>query len=177
MGYSKLIDLDVLSYFKSKIDLLFAGKVDKENGKGLSSNDYTSDEKTKLAIIASGAQVNVLEGIQKNGQTITPVNKIANITVPTQASDLSDVYSKTEIDNILVGGMTYKGTKATVSELPVSGNHTGDVWHVTADGAEYAWNGSAWEELGKTIDLSGYVEWADLGLATTNEIDALFVSE
>lgn len=32
-----------------------AGKVDKEDGKGLSSNDYTSDEKTKLAGIAEGA--------------------------------------------------------------------------------------------------------------------------
>ena len=78
-SYTKLIDLDLLSYFKSKIDLLFAGKVDKETGKGLSSNDYTSNEKTKLANIAAGAQVNVLEGIQKNGQTVTITNKIANI--------------------------------------------------------------------------------------------------
>ena len=52
--------------------------------------------------------------------------------------------------SVNLGGMTYKGTKATVSELPVSGNHTGDVWHVTADGAEYAWNGSAWEDTDAT---------------------------
>lgn len=31
------------------------GKVDKEDGKGLSANDYTTDEKTKLAGIAAGA--------------------------------------------------------------------------------------------------------------------------
>lgn len=74
----------------SKIKLLLADKVDKVEGKGLSTNDYTSDEKTKLANIAAGAQVNVLEGVQVNGTTVTPTNKIANITVPTATSDLTN---------------------------------------------------------------------------------------
>lgn len=60
--------------------------VAQEAGKGLSSNDYTSTEKTKLAGIAEGAQVNVLEGIQVNGTTVTPTNKIANVPAMTGAS-------------------------------------------------------------------------------------------
>ena len=52
--------------------------------------------------------------------------------------------------------LTYKGTKASSSSLPSSGNSTGDVWHVTDTGAEYAWDGSAWQELGTAIDLSNY---------------------
>lgn len=36
-----------------------SGKVDKVTGKGLSSNDYTTAEKNKLAGIAAGAEVNV----------------------------------------------------------------------------------------------------------------------
>ena len=36
-----------------------ANKVDKETGKGLSTNDYTTAEKTKLAGIAAGAEANV----------------------------------------------------------------------------------------------------------------------
>lgn len=36
-----------------------SGKVDKVIGKGLSTNDYTTDEKNKLASIAAGAEVNV----------------------------------------------------------------------------------------------------------------------
>lgn len=87
---TKLIDLDLIAYFKSKLDTVLAGKVDKETGKGLSSNDYTATEKAKLANVAAGAQVNVLEGIQKNGQTITPVNKIVNIPVPVNTSDLNN---------------------------------------------------------------------------------------
>lgn len=84
------LDLTGVGLLWSKIKLLLADKVDKETGKGLSSNDYTSDEKTKLANVATGAQVNVLEGIQKNGTTVTVTNKIANIEVPTKTSDLTN---------------------------------------------------------------------------------------
>lgn len=65
-----------------------AGKVDKVDGKGLSTNNYTSNEKEKLANIESNAQVNVLEGIQKNGANVTITNKIANIAVPTNTNEL-----------------------------------------------------------------------------------------
>ena len=65
-------------------------KVDKIDGKGLSTNDYTTNEKTKLSGIASGAQTNTLEGIQKNGTTVTITNKIANITVPTKTSQITN---------------------------------------------------------------------------------------
>jgi len=42
-------------------------KVDKVSGKGLSTNDYTTDEQTKLAGIASGAQVNIGTNISLSG--------------------------------------------------------------------------------------------------------------
>lgn len=61
-----------------------------EGGKGLSSNDYTSLEKSKLEGIESGAQVNTIETISVNETVITPVNKAVEITVPTMLSDLSD---------------------------------------------------------------------------------------
>src|SRR5690349_11342609 len=38
---------------------LYGNKVDKVDGKGLSSNDYTTAEKDKLEDIEAGAQVNV----------------------------------------------------------------------------------------------------------------------
>lgn len=40
------------------LDTLSTDKVDKETGKGLSTNDYTATEKSKLAGIAAGAEVN-----------------------------------------------------------------------------------------------------------------------
>ena len=45
----KYLDYEGLSHFKGKLDGELAKKVDKEAGKGLSTNDYTTAEKEKLA--------------------------------------------------------------------------------------------------------------------------------
>jgi len=47
-----------------------ATKVDKVTGKQLSTEDYTTAEKTKLGGIAEGAQVNVFEGIKVDGTDV-----------------------------------------------------------------------------------------------------------
>lgn len=49
------LDYDGLLYFWQKVKMKLNTKVDKVEGKGLSSNDFTSAEKTKLAGIAEGA--------------------------------------------------------------------------------------------------------------------------
>ena len=69
---------------------------------------------------------------------------------------ITNAYTKTEIDGLVAGVLHYKGTKATVSQLPTTGNTTGDTWHVTADGSEWAWDGAEWQELGTAVDLSNY---------------------
>lgn len=83
---------------------------------------------------------------------------------PTTLNDygITNAYTKTEVDGLVSGVLHYKGTKATVSALPNSGNVTGDVWHITADGSEWAWDGSAWQELGTAIDLTGYLQSSDI---------------
>lgn len=152
----KILTSDNLAYFVEKIKTWVSGSyVAKESGKGLSTNDYTTTEKNKLAGIANSAQVNVIETVKVNGTALTPSSKAVNIDLSAYAttSAVANTYAKkTDITAVL----RYKGTKDTVSALPTSGNTTGDVWHVTADGNEYAWDGSAWEALGQTVDLSGY---------------------
>lgn len=66
----------------------------------------------------------------------------------------------------LTGLYKYKGTKATVSALPTSGNTAGDVWDVQADGMNYAWDGSAWDALGATFTIDSI---------TNGEIDEICV--
>lgn len=54
---------------------------------------------------------------------------------------------KGEIDEAvgnLEPGYTYKGSVATVSALPSSGNTKGDLWQIRADGSEYVWDGTQW---------------------------------
>lgn len=60
-------------------------KVDKVQGKGLSTNDFSNEDKTKLGNIASGAQVNVLEGIKVNGVAQTISDKYVNLTTISNA--------------------------------------------------------------------------------------------
>lgn len=61
---------------------LSGNKVDKETGKQLSTEDYTTTEKNKLKGIATGAQVNVLENLTLGGQTLTKNNKAVEIKDP-----------------------------------------------------------------------------------------------
>ena len=71
------------------------------------------------------------------------------------SQNTSSYYNKTELDGKLSGAMHFKGTKATVSDLPSSGQEVGDMYNVTETGANYAWDGSNWDKLSENIDLSG----------------------
>ena len=69
---------------------LLNNKVDKEEGKGLSTNDFTTSFQTKLAGIENYAEVNKIENIQVNGTTQTITNKTININVPTNNNQLTN---------------------------------------------------------------------------------------
>mgnify|MGYP006943578068 CR=1 FL=1 len=84
---NKLIDSTILNYFKQQLDKFFVKQV---SGKGLSTNDYTSEEKTKLSGIASGAQANVIESVKVNGTALSVTSKAVNVTVPTKTSQLTN---------------------------------------------------------------------------------------
>ena len=58
------------------------------------------------------------------------------------------------IDSAVTNMYKYKGSVATVSALPSSGNTTGDVYNVEATGMNYAWNGTAWDALGEIFTIT-----------------------
>lgn len=80
----KYLDENGLLYFWQKIGNAF---VSKETGKGLSTNDYTTTDKNKLAGIESGAEVNIIENIEVNGVQGTINNKIASVSISAGAID------------------------------------------------------------------------------------------
>lgn len=81
------------------------------------------------------------------------------------ASTLSSAksYTDTQINAKLSSALKYKGSKDTYADLPKTGNQVGDVWNVVAAygnahaGTNWAWNGTVWDPLGGTIDLTNYV--------------------
>ena len=83
----KYLDDSGLTYFWGKITGKFVAK---ETGKGLSTEDYTTAEKTKLNGIATGAEVNTIDTVKVNGTALTPSSKEVNITVPTKVSDITN---------------------------------------------------------------------------------------
>ena len=163
------IDENGLLYYHGKIKGLLAGKVDTVSGKGLSTNDYTTEEKNKLSGIAASADENVIESISVNGTAQTVTSKSVNITVPTNTNELtngagyqtaSDVSSAISTALEGISGFSFE----VVESLPVSGE-TGVIYlvahsHGTNDGYdEYVWLGSSYEKLGHTdVDLSGYLQ-------------------
>lgn len=83
-------------------------KVDKESGKGLSSNDYTSAEKSKLAGIAAGA------------------------TAVTVDSALSESSTNPVQSKVIYAAITGKADKTTVSDLATAMNNKADTSSVSA---------------------------------------------
>ena len=69
---SRNLDTTGLNSLWGKFKSALGGKVDKEKGKSLSTNDYTTQEKNKLAGIAENATANkgTITGIKINGTYI-----------------------------------------------------------------------------------------------------------
>lgn len=147
----------------------------------------TSGDKSKLSGIAQGAQVNVIEGVSVGDTAAAIEGKTVKLPAyPSKVSQLNNdrgYQTKAQMDAAIAGlgkVLNWKGTKATFADLPTTGNKAGDTWNVTAEhgntpaGTNYTWSGTDWDPLGGTIDLSGYVEAADLQPLTDAEIDAMF---
>ena len=125
-------------------------------GAGTTSFDGTAD----LAINTTAV----------NGTMVT--GAVPEATKATQDGDgnvISTTYAKI---NQLSSVMTYKGTVASESALPKSDQTVGDVYNITDTNMNYAWDGSKWDPLGSSVDLSGYLttENANRTFATKTEL-------
>lgn len=97
-------------------------KVDKEAGKGLSTNDYTTTEKNKLAGIAAGAQVNVIENVKVNGVALPVSEKAVNVTVPTGALASKNQVAKSDLDSALSAELDGKANSDDLAVIATTGN-------------------------------------------------------
>ena len=190
-------------------------KVDKVEGKGLSANDYTNEEKAKLGgveanannytlpdasasvkggvtvgtnVDVSGGKISVKNGTtnQKGAATPSAVKAAYDLAAGKQSPatslagyGIADAYTKDEVDAKMSSALEYKGSKDTYADLPTTGNKKGDVWNiVNADAAHgvnagdnVAWNGTTWDVLAGTMDLSAYMLAEDLVAISNTELD------
>lgn len=85
-----------------------AGKVDTETGKGLSTNDYTTAEKTKLNGIETGAEVNVLESVKDSSGTALTITGKA-VTLSKAAVGLGNVDNTADSSKIFDASQVTSG--------------------------------------------------------------------
>lgn len=160
-----------------------SGKVNTESNKGLSTNDYTTAEKTKLAGIESGAEVNTFVKIYLNTTEMIP-NPNREIYIPVMTNTTTtlvnyyrktETYSSDEIDDLLSGIASI--SMEIVSSLPDTGES--NVIYLIPSGAnnvysQYIYTNSTWSLIGTTeVDLSNYYTRAQVEALLTNKQDEL----
>lgn len=127
MATNNFLDKTGLALVWSKIKLLLADKVDKVDGKGLSSNDYTADEKAKLANIAAGAEVNVNADWTATTGDAAILHKPTIPTATSQLTNDSGFITTTDIPEGAAASTTtplMDGTATTGTELAFArGDH------------------------------------------------------
>lgn len=155
--------IDLTPYAKSTdVNTLLSTKVDKISGKVLSTNDYTTVEKSKLAGIAAGAQVNAVVSVAGRTGAVTltkadvglpnvdntsdagkPISTATQTALDAKANvadvyKKTETYSKSEIDTKVSTSISAvykpKGSKATITEvIALTDAKVGDVWDVKAE--------------------------------------------
>lgn len=166
---SKYLDDNGLLYLWQKIKNVFVAK---EAGKVLSDNNYTTEEKTKLANTAP------LNSPVFTGSPLAPTQAAGDNTTKLATT----AFVKTAIDNAVAGisGFDYQ----VVQALPATGER-GIIYlvehsHGASDAYdEYIWlaGGEYFEKIGHTdIDLSAYMLKTDMVAITNSEIDTIAAS-
>lgn len=127
-----------------------SNKVDKISGKGLSANDYTADEKSKLAGIAAGAEVNVQsdwnvtstdsDSYIKNKPVIpTELSQLNNDTGFLTAADIDTSQTHTHANKNVIDQIT----QADLDKLDGIAANANKYIHPTASGSKHIPSGGS----------------------------------
>ena len=193
----KVLSYENLQYLVGKIKEKF---VQIEVGKGLSSNDFTSEEKKKLSELKSytvatstqdglmastdknkidkvkeDAEKNIIVGIKRNGSVLSPdTSRNVDIKVPIKLSELTNdkaYQTKEEVQALL--SQVGKMTKKIVDFLPTTGEE--DIFYLVPKSGE---ENNVYDEYlwinGKFEKIGDTATSVDLQEITQPEIDMLF---
>lgn len=136
-----------------------------EEGKGLSTNDFSDEYKSKVDGIEAGAQANRIESITVNGQAVAVESKTAKITYVESLDGLSsDEYRAVTAKavaakfNTVNDSLASKFTLEEVDTLPASGSRYTVYMEKIVDGEgnvtgykEYLWMNNAWHAIGSSL--------------------------
>ena len=167
------------------ISKLSGNKVDKVAGKQLSTEDYSTPEKTKLNGIASGAQVNVLENLTLGGTALAKNNKTIEIKDP----EVTNARQSTIKDKTFASvDARIEELEADVDSIETTRGHVYGIRRKITNNSSSAWE-RLFDSVGKIAnatknggtvqnDFDSLAPWSDIKSCnydlTTKKINAWF---
>lgn len=121
---------------------------------GVSENASAITQKANAADVYTTQQIDELVNTKANSSNVYTIEQTDKLLA--DKANIASVYTKQEVDEKLSAVYHYKGSVATVEDLPENAE-VGDVYNVEKTGDNYAWNGTAWDKLAGTVDLSNYL--------------------
>lgn len=109
----------MLANIREDMQTYLSQKVDKESGKQLSTNDYTTAEKNKLAGIEAGAQKNTVTGIKGNAESSYRTGNVNLTPANIGAAAASHSHAISDVDNLqtTLDGKAAKSHTHSASEI------------------------------------------------------------
>ena len=173
---------------ETQIDSKLSTKVDKVEGKGLSTNDFTDEYKTKIS--SNESDISTLKNKIDTKVTIEDVDSLItskgyqtaeNVETAITAKGYQTADDVQSTVNSALEGITGISIEV-VNSLPASGTK-GVIYlmaHSHGEGDsydEYVWveNNSSYEKIGNTdVDLSAYVKASDISIISESELEAMW---
>lgn len=165
-----LVTNEVLESLLTKLKGVLDTKVDKVSGKGLSTNDFTTEEKEKLAGIAAGATKVTVDSTLSSSSTNPVQNKVVNAALAGKmaaslkgtANGVAELdasgkvpaaqlpsYVDDVLEGYLSGGKFYKESAHTTE---ITGE-AGKIYVDLSTGKTYRWSGTAFAEISASLAL------------------------
>lgn len=134
----------VIDFSESEQELI------KVNGGDTLTVQLVCNDDTASAVYYTGSSVLSLLQRKVDGDVVASDTK-------TFGDLVEDVYDiREEIKNKFLGVYRFKGTVPTYMDLPADNNVVGDTYNIGDTGSNYTWDGTAWDKLSETVDLSDY---------------------
>lgn len=139
----------VIDFSESEQELI------KVNGGDTLTVQLVCNDDTASAVYYTGSSVLSLLQRKVDGDVVAGNTK-------TFGDLVEDVYDiREEIKNKFLGVYRFKGTVPTYMDLPADNNVVGDTYNISDTGSNYTWDGTAWDKLSETVDLSPYLTKAE----------------
>ncbi len=175
-AYAKLTDLAPYAKSADLATVATSGSYNDLKNKPTIPDEYVLPTATASTLggIKIGSDLTISSGVV-NVSHATKADSATKATQDGAGNVIVDTYATKDDIAAFAKALKYKGSVATYSALPTSAE-IGDVYNVQAAdkthgvkaGENVVWNGTAWDNLGGTCDMSEYTKTEDLATVATS---------